>query len=99
MRKIEVCPGNLIPGYDTFSPLCLKKLFDGKRVSPVLGFDFDADGNKIKQEDFSSLAQKTTDTHGKDYKYTGSYEDVAALLKANTSAWQVEMSHLFTLIV
>lgn len=200
MRKIEVCPGNLTPGYDTFSLPCLKKLFDGKRVSPVLAFDhdadsidlaesinqisvsgvqeklsavvqngrivltpqgehgryiikpapsyknlrfrsfipanehltmqiakqvfkmkvaengivffangemayitkrfdFDADGNKIKQEDFSSLAQKTTDTHGKDYKYTGSYEDVAALLKANVSAWQVEMSHLFALIV
>ena len=200
MKQVEVCPGNLTPGYDTFSPPCLKKLFDGKRVSPVLGFDydadsidlaesinqisvsgvqeklsavvqngkiiltpqgehgryiikpapsyknlrfrnfipanehltmqiakqvfkmkvaengivffangemayitkrfdFDADGNKIKQEDFSSLAQKTTYTHGKDYKYTGSYEDVAALLKANVSAWQVEMSHLFTLIV
>lgn len=200
MKQIEVCPGNLTPGYDTFSPPCLKKLFDGKRVSPILGFDYDADsvdlaesinqisvsgvqeklsavvqngqivltpqgehghyiikpapsyknlrfrnfipanehltmqiakqvfkmkvaengivffangeaayitkrfdfdndGNKIKQEDFSSLAQKTTDTHGKDYKYSGSYEDVAALLKANTSAWQVEMSHLFTLIV
>lgn len=200
MRKIEVCPGNLTPGYDTFSPPCLKKLFDGKKVSPILGFDYDADsldlaesinqisisgvqeklsavvqngqivltppgehgryiikpapsyknlrfrnfipanehltmqiakqvfkmkvaengivffangevayitkrfdfdtdGNKIKQEDFSSLAQKTTDTHGKDYKYTGSYEDLAALLHANVSAWQVEMSHLFTLIV
>lgn len=200
MKKIDVCPGYLTPGYDTFSPPCLKKLFDGKKVSPILGFDYDADsidlaesinqisvsgvqeklsavvengqivltppgehgryiikpapsyknlrfrtfipanehltmqiakqvfkmkvaengivffangeiayitkrfdfdvdGNKIKQEDFSSLAQKTTYTHGKDYKYTGSYEDVAALLKANVSAWQVEMSHLFTLIV
>lgn len=200
MKQIEVCPGNLTPGYDTFSPPCLKKLFNGKKVSPILAFDYDADsidfaesinqisvsgvqeklsamvqngqvvltpqgehgryiikpapsyknlryrnfipanehltmqiakqvfkmkvaengivffangemayitkrfdfdtdGNKIKQEDFSSLAQKTTDTHGKDYKYTGSYEDVAVLLKANVSAWQVEMSHLFTLIV
>lgn len=62
-------------------------------------FDFDVDGNKIKQEDFSSLAQKTVFTHGKDFKYTGSYEDVAALLKQNVSAWQVEMSKLFTLVV
>lgn len=200
MKQIEVCPGNLTLGYDTYSPPCLRKLFDGKRVSPVLAFDYDADsvdlvesinqisvsgvqeklsavvqngqivlapqgeqgryiikpapsyknlrfrnfipanehltmqiakqvfkmkvaengivffangeaayitkrfdfdvdGTKIKQEDFSSLAQKTTETHGKDYKYTGSYEDIAALLKANVSAWQVEMSHLFTLIV
>lgn len=200
MKQTTVCPGNLTPGYDTYSPKSLKKLFEGKKVSHVLGFDydadsidlaesinqisvsgvqeklsavvqngqivltpqgqhgryiikpapsyknlrfrnfipanehltmqiakqvfkiktaengivffangeaayitkrfdFDADGNKIKQEDFSSLAQKTSDTHGKDYKYTGSYEDVAALLKSNVSAWQVEMSNLFTLIV
>lgn len=200
MIKIEVCPGNLTPGFDRYSPACLRKLFDGKKVSPVLDFDYDADsidlidqinqisvsgvqeklsaiinndkitltptgqqgkyiikpspnykhlrlrdqipanehltmqiakqvykintaengliffangeiayitkrfdfdtnGNKVKQEDFSSLAQKTAQTHGKDFKYTGSYEDVAALLKTNVSAWQVETSNLFTLVV
>lgn len=200
MKQIKVCPGNLTRGYDTYSPTSIKKLFDGKKVNHVLGFDYDADsidiagsinqisvsgvqeklsavvrnmqiiltpqgehgryiikpspsyknlrfrnfipanehltmqiarqvfkmktaengmvffanseaayitkrfdfdanGNKIKQEDFSSLAQKTAYTHGKDYKYTGSYEDLFALLKANVSAWQVEMSKLFTLIV
>lgn len=200
MRKIAVCPGNLTPGFSTYSPLCLRKLYDGKKVSPVLDFDYDADsadlaasinqlsisgvqeklsaivesgkivltppgrqgryiikpapnykhlrfrnfipanehltmqiarqvykiniadngllffangdtayvtkrfdfdasGNKIKQEDFSSLAQKSAFTHGKDFKYTGSYEDVATLLKAKVAAWQVETSKLFTLIV
>jgi serine/threonine-protein kinase HipA len=198
MKQIEVCPGNLTPGYDTFSPPCLKKLFDGKRVSPVLRFDYDADSidlaesiNQISisgvQEKLSAVVQNgqivltPQGEHGhyiikpapsyknlrfrnfipanehltmqiakqvfkmkvaengiaffangeaayitkrfdyvpwkqnqtrrflifgtktrysrKDYKYSGSYEDVAALLKANTSAWQVEMSHLFTLIV
>lgn len=198
--KFQVCPGNLTSGFDRYSPACLRKLFEGKKVSPILDFnydvdsldfvdkinqisvsgvqeklsavvengkiiltpvgqqgryiikpapnykhlrfrnqipanehltmqiakqvykmniaenglvffangevayitkrfDYDADGNKIKQEDFSSLAQKTTLTHGKDFKYTGSYEDVAALLKANVSAWQVEMSKLFMLVV
>lgn len=200
MKQIVVCPGNLAPGYNTYSPRCIKHLFNGKRVSPILDFDYDADSNsiiesinhisisgvqeklsaivkegkirltsqgehgryiikpapsskhlkfrgqmpanehltmqiakqifkikcaengivffangdiayitkrfdydasdnKIKQEDFSSLAQKSSSTHGKEYKYTGSYENVAALLKANASAWQVEMSHLFTLIL
>ena len=200
MIKIGVCPGNLTPGYDTYSPSCLRKLFDGKKVSSLLDFDYDADsldlaesinqisvsgvqeklsaivengkiiltptgqrgqyiikpapnykhlrfrnfipanehltmqiakqvykmnvaenglvffangdaayitkrfdfdtdGNKIKQEDFSSLAQKTALTHGKGFKYTGSYEDVAALLKQNVSAWRVEMSKLFALVV
>lgn len=200
MKGFNVCPGNLTPGFDAYSPSCLRKLFDGKKVSPILDFDhdadsldlaesinqisvsgvqeklsvivadgkitltpkgrqgryiikpaptykhlrfrnlipanehltmqiakqvykinvaengliffangeaayitrrfdFDAEGNKIKQEDFSSLAQKTALTHGKDFKYTGSYEDVAGLLKQNVSAWRVEMSKLFTLVV
>jgi len=62
-------------------------------------FDYDAYGNKIKQEDFSSLAHKTSITHGHDFKYTGSYEDAAELLRTNVSAWQVETGRFFTLIV
>lgn len=200
MKKIEVCPGNLADGFDKYSPLCIKHLFDGKRVSPVLDFDYDADsmnlaqginqlsvsgvqeklsatvdagrivltpagergryiikpapaykhlrfreqipanehltmqiarqvykiptaenglvffqsgeiayitkrfdydadGNKIKQEDFASLARKSIATHGSNFKYTGSYEDAAALLKEYVSAWQVQMSRFFELVV
>ncbi|MFV0398724.1 MAG: type II toxin-antitoxin system HipA family toxin [Bacteroidales bacterium] len=200
MNKIEVCPGNLTPGFDTYSPSSIRKLFNGKKVSPLLDFDYDADGSvlaqnvnqmsvsgvqeklsavvekgkilltpsemqgqyiikpaptykhlrfrnhipanehltmqiakqvykmnvaenglvffandeiayitkrfdinaegrKVKQEDFSSLAKKSSLTHGVDFKYTGSYEDVALLLKENVSVWQVEMSKLFTLII
>lgn len=50
------------------------------------GLDYDAGGNKIKQENFSSLAHKTSATHGRNFKYTGSYEDAAALLKTNLFA-------------
>ena len=62
-------------------------------------FDYDADGNKIKQEDFSSLAHKTFLTHGSDFKYTGSYANVAAVLRANVGAWQVETGRFFSLVV
>ncbi len=62
-------------------------------------FDIDANGKKIGQEDFSSIAQKSSSTHGTNFKYTGSYEDIATLLKQNVSAWKVEVSKLFTLIV
>lgn len=200
MIKIEVCPGTLAPGFDRYSPLCIRQVFDGKQVSPILDFQYDADqedfisavnrisisgvqeklsaivsgkkiqltregehgryiikpapdykhlryreqipanehltmqiarqvykiktannalvfflngkqayltkrfdytpdGQKIPQEDFSSLAGKTTDTHGKDFKYTGSYEDVALLIRKHIVAWQVEISHFFTLVV
>ena len=62
-------------------------------------FDYDAEGNKIKQEDFSSLAHKTSATHGHDFKYTGSYEDAAALIRNHVAAWQVQMSRFFSLVV
>ena len=198
MIEIKVCPGNLTPGFDNYSPACLRQLFDGKKVSPILDFNYDADkdnfstvinqisvsgvqeklsaiirdnkimltpkgeqgryiikpspgykhlrfrnqipanehltmqiarqvykiktaengliffadgemayitkrfdfsedGTKIKQEDFSSLAHKTAITHGRNFKYTGSYEDAATLLRTYVAAWQIEISKYFSL--
>ena len=200
MRKIEVCPGTLAAGYDKYSPACIRQMFDGKQVSPIMDFIYDAessdfvaainrisisgvqeklsaiilnkkivltpsgeqgryivkpvpdynrlryrdqlpanehltmqiasqvykiktaknalafftdgkpayitkrfdfatDGTKIAQEDFSSLAGKTSNTHGKDFKYSGSYEDAAMLIRKYVAAWQVEMANFFTLVV
>lgn len=62
-------------------------------------FDVGLDGLKIRQEDFASLAKKTAMTHGKDFKHTGSYEDLALLIRENVSAWQVEISKYFTLVL
>lgn len=62
MIKIEVCPGNLTPGFDRYSPACLRKLFDGKKVSPVLDFDYDADSidliDQINQISVSGVQEK-----------------------------------------
>lgn len=200
MRTVKVCPGTLAAGFDTYSPLCLKKVFEGKRVSHLLDFsykdnpeeftsfinrisisgvqeklsavvrngkisltpegesgryiikpapdyrhlrfrkdipanehltmqiasqvykiktaenalvffadgevayitkrfDYTSDGSKIMQDDFASIAGKTESNHGKDFKYTGSYEDAATLLRQNVAAWQVEMAKYFTLVV
>ena len=62
-------------------------------------FDYNTDGTKIAQEDFASLAGKTENSHGKDFKYTGSYEDAAALLRRYVAAWKVEIVNYFTLII
>ena len=40
MRNINVCPGTLISGYDTYSPTCLRKVFDGKKVSHIMDFSY-----------------------------------------------------------
>lgn len=201
MRTINVCPGTLAPGFDTYSPLCLKKVFGGKKVSHIMDltinddtggeivssmnqisisgvqekisavikkgkiiitpngesgryilkpipenrnlrfrnnipanehltmqiasqvykintaanalaffadgnpfyitkrFDYKEDGSKTRQDDFASIAGKTEKNSGKDFKYSGSYEDIAKLLKQSVSAWQVEMAKYFTLVV
>ncbi|MBQ8223454.1 MAG: HipA domain-containing protein [Bacteroidales bacterium] len=200
MKKIEVCPGTLATGFDTYSPQCLRRLFDGKKVCHIMDFslddvtadiiaslnrisisgvqeklsavvnkgkiiltpegksgryiikpipdykhlryidnipanehltmqianqvykintatnalaffadgrpayitkrfDYRDDGSKIKQDDFASIAGKTEKNNGKDFKYSGSYEDIAKLLRQNVSAWQVEMTKFFTLVV
>lgn len=200
MKEINVCPGTLAIRFDTYSPSCLRKMFDGRRVSHIIDlsldgnadniaaainkisisgaqeklsavvdkghiiltppqqqgryiikpipdykhlrfrnnipanehltmqiasqvygiktaenalaffadgqmvyitkrFDYDENGLKIRQDDFASISGKTDRNSGKDYKYTGCYEDIARLLKQNVPAWQVEMSRYFSLVV
>ena len=62
-------------------------------------FDINPDNSKIKQEDFASLAQKTSETHGKHFKYTGNYADIGALLQKYVAAWRVETGKFFRLIL
>lgn len=72
---------------------------DGEQAYLTKRFDLSPDGRKIMQEDFASLAHKSTITHGANFKYTGSYEDAAHLLRTYTAAWQIEISKFFALIV
>jgi len=62
-------------------------------------FDVKNDNTKIKQEDFASLAQKTSETHGKHFKYTGSYADLGIMLQKYIVAWKVESGKFFRLIL
>ncbi|MDA3885916.1 MAG: HipA domain-containing protein [Candidatus Delongbacteria bacterium] len=39
LEKIKYCPATLAEGFDTYSSACLKKMFDGKKVSHVLSYD------------------------------------------------------------
>ena len=47
MVEIKFCPSTLAEGYNTYSPQAVKRLFDGKRVSPFLDFNI----NDLKQSD------------------------------------------------
>jgi serine/threonine-protein kinase HipA len=62
-------------------------------------FDLLTDGRKWAQEDFASLAGKSPQTHGSDYKYQGSYWHLFELMRENLPSHKVESLKLFKLLV
>ncbi|MEM6699987.1 MAG: type II toxin-antitoxin system HipA family toxin, partial [Bacteroidota bacterium] len=38
MNVLNVCPGTLAEGYTSYSPICLKNMFDGRKVSHILTY-------------------------------------------------------------
>lgn len=73
---------------------------DGSPAYIVKRFDRDPDtGEKRRQEDFCQLSNRTRETHGKNYKYDGSYEELGRILKQYCGAYAIEIEKLFRLIV
>ena len=202
LPEITYCPGTLAEGYDTYSPTCLKRVFNGRKVSHILPynapdvseedaekfqqnrkrlsisgvqekvsllleknilrlteegeqgtyilkpiprdlrkvdqvpanehltmqiarqvfdiqtaenaliffkngdpayitkrFDVADDGTKIGKEDFATLAGKTAETAGPNFKYEYSYEEMAELVHRYIPAAMVELEKLFSLIL
>ena len=62
-------------------------------------FDLVPGSIKLAQEDFASLAGKSPQTHGTDYKYLGSYWDLFELMRENLPSYKVESLKLFKLLV
>ena len=72
---------------------------DGQAVYITRRFDILADGNKAPMEDFASLIGKNEQVSGTQFKYNGSYEDIAKAIRINVAAWMVDMERFFTLVV
>jgi len=62
-------------------------------------FDVKEDGAKLAKEDFASLAGRTPQTHGENYKYLGNYLEMFELMKKFLPAYKLEAPKLFSLIV
>ena len=62
-------------------------------------FDVREDGTKWGKEDFATLAGKTVENTGPDFKYEYSYEELAELVVRYIPAHIVEIEKLFKLIV
>lgn len=80
-------PPNAVIFFNDGSPAYLVRRFD---QSPV---------GKVLQEDFAQIAQMTSETHGENYKYDLSYEEIAALIKRYIPTHRIEMEKFFRLIV
>jgi len=85
--KITV-PPNAIIHFSDNSPAYLVKRFDVK-----------SDGSKYPQEDFAQIAQVTEETHGKNYKYDLSYEEIGLLIKRHIPTSAIELERFFRLVL
>jgi len=62
-------------------------------------FDVKDEGGKWGKEDFATLAGKTKDNAGVNFKYEYSYEEVGMLVQQYVPAWRVEIEKYFSLVV
>lgn len=72
---------------------------NGKPAYITKRFDIKEDGSKLAIEDFASLAGRTPQTHGENYKYLGNYLELFELMKAHLPAYRLEAPKLFSLLV
>jgi len=62
-------------------------------------FDAKEDGLKLGKEDFASLAGKSSDNAGPNFKYSYSYEELGLLIRQFVPAWRIEIEKFFILVL
>lgn len=72
---------------------------DGQSVYITRRFDILPDGKKMPMEDFASLVGSNEQLSGTQFKYNGSYEDIAKAIHSHVAAWMVDMERFFKLVV
>lgn len=79
---------NALIFFDTGEPAYITKRFDVKD-----------DGSKWGKEDFATLAGKTEENAGQNFKYDYNYEAMGQLLEKFVSAYRVEIEKLYSLLI
>lgn len=72
---------------------------DGTPAYITKRFDVKADGSKWGKEDFATLAGKTKDNAGADFKYDYNYEEIGLLFQKYVPSWRIEIEKYFTLVL
>lgn len=83
---------------ETAANACIR-LADGELAYITRRFDRTPEGQRIAQEDFCQLMDKTPQTAGPQFKYASSYEQLARTLQDFCSAYIVEAEKLFRRII
>lgn len=71
---------------------------DGEPAYLVRRFDVQADGPKKLQEDFAQIANRSEETHGPNYKYDFSHEEIGELIREHVAAYKVDLERYFKLV-
>lgn len=72
---------------------------DGTPAYITKRFDVKEDGSKWAQEDFASLAKRTPQTHGEQYKYLGNYLEIFELMQNYLTTYKIDAPKLFRILV
>jgi serine/threonine-protein kinase HipA len=72
---------------------------DGTPAFITKRFDIKSEGSRWGKEDFATLAGKTIEAGGKNFKYDYSYEEAGALIRNYVVAWRVEIEKFFSLVI
>lgn len=107
LRKVAEVPSNehltmqiarQVYGINT-AENCLVFFRDGTPAYLTKRFDVKSDGTKWGKEDFASLAGKTRENAGADFKYNYSYEEAGLLIQKFVPAWRVEIEKYLNLLI
>ncbi|OJU73894.1 MAG: phosphatidylinositol kinase [Bacteroidetes bacterium 47-18] len=71
---------------------------DGSPAYITKRFDVKENGSKWGIEDFATLAGKTKDNAGSNFKYEYSYEEAGWLIQQFVPAWRIEIEKYFSLV-
>lgn len=72
---------------------------DGTPAYLTKRFDVFENGRKYLQEDFAQLTNRSKDTHGEAFKYSGSYEEIGFLIKRYVAAAIPALEKYFQVVV
>jgi serine/threonine-protein kinase HipA len=72
---------------------------NGEPAYIVRRFDVAANGAKSLQEDMAQIAGRSEETHGRNYKYDFSYEEIAELIRKHVAQPQEDVERFFKLVV